>query len=91
MTGDSILIYDPAKEAFFAGWYPQAFRHTDKTPCPRWSKTVDGARISDSLGRMQEIVRMIGGQARIVSETRARQIESINRCMAEVRAQRARG
>lgn len=80
MYGDRLLVCDMAGERFFAGWKPQDKRFVEKQPTPVWSETVEGARKTRSLGNMQNIVRMIGGDTQVVSETKARQIETLKWC-----------
>ena len=80
MYGDRLLVCDMDSERFFAGWQPQDKRFTEKTPVPVWSETVEGARKTRSLGNMQNIVRMLGGDTQVVSETKARQIETLKWC-----------
>ena len=75
MCGDDIVVYDPDKDAFFAGWVQQSKSFAEQPPKPYWSRSVDGARRSHMLIRMHRVVDMLGGRARIVSETQARQIE----------------
>lgn len=80
MYGDRLLVCDMDNERFFAGWKPQEKRFTEKSPTPMWSETVEGARKTRSLGNMQNIVKMIGGSTQVVSETKARQIETVKWC-----------
>lgn len=80
MYGDRLLVCDMESEQFFAGWKPQDKRFTEKAPTPVWSETVEGARKTRALGNMQNIVRMIGGDTQVVSETKARQIETLKWC-----------
>lgn len=76
MIGDKILVYDDDKKMFFAGWAMQKTSYSVDPPTPTWSKTVDDAKVSQMLMHMCEVARMLGPSARIVSETRARQIEA---------------
>ena len=80
MYGDRILVCDMSTGRFFAGWKPQIKRFDEEAPTPIWSETVDGARKTRTLGNMQNIVRMLGGDTQVVSETKARQIETLKWC-----------
>lgn len=80
MYGDRLLVCDMESERFFAGWQPQDKRFTEKAPTPVWSETVEGARKTRSLGGMKNIACMIGGSTQVVSETKARQIETLKWC-----------
>ena len=80
MYGDRLLVCDMDGERFFAGWEPHDKSFAEEMPTPVWSETVDGARKTRSLGNMQNIVKMIGGSTQVVSETKARQIETLKWC-----------
>ena len=77
MTGDNILVWDDGMQQFFAGWNHKAKVYMTDKPKPLWSKTVKGARVSRSLGAMQMVAKQLGSKARVVSETRARNLEAI--------------
>ena len=69
-----MLIYDSDTGLFFAGWDWHAKVYANDAAPPSWTQNLDTAIISTGLKKLQEIVKRLGGGARIVSETRARQI-----------------
>lgn len=75
MYGDMVLVYDTERKVFFAGWKKQDKSFSELAPTPIWSDTVADARKTRLLGRMQSIAKMLGDNMRVVSETRAKQIE----------------
>lgn len=80
MYGDRLMVCDIDGGRFFAGWKPQIKSQAEEAPTPVWSETVDGGKKTRALGIMQKYVEMLGGNTQVVSETKARQIETLKWC-----------
>jgi hypothetical protein len=72
MIGDNLLIYNPGKDAFYAGRGEKIYVRYKTTPL--WVKDPAKAKCSTALTKYQKICAEIGGGVRIVSETEARRI-----------------
>lgn len=74
MIGDFILVYDPDK-GFLAGKVVRE-KNCRKYRVPKWTWTVNKARMSYQLAVAQRDCKQYGGNARVISETQARRIEA---------------
>lgn len=72
MIGDMLMIYNPVKDAFFAGRSDKVYANR-KAP-PIWVRDPVRAKCSNALIKYRAICTEIGEGARIVSETEARRI-----------------
>ena len=72
MIGDMLMIYNPVKDAFFAGRGDKVYANR-KAP-PLWARDPAMAKCSNALIKYRAICAEIGGGVRIVSETEARRI-----------------
>lgn len=72
MIGDSLMIYDPVNDVFFAGRGDKVYANR-KAP-PLWERDPSKAKCSNALTKYRAICAEIGGGVRIVSETEARRI-----------------
>lgn len=72
MIGDMLMIYNPVKDAFFAGRGDKVYVNR-KAP-PIWARDPSMAKRSGALIKYRAICKEIGGGVRIVSETEARRI-----------------
>lgn len=79
MIGDKIVVYDPVTEKFFARWdrYSKAF-DKDK-PRAVWTHDIESAKMTLDIGWAHRAVKQIGGSVRVLSETKARQIDAHRR------------
>lgn len=69
MVGDSLMIYDPVNDVFFAGRGCKVY--ANHKAAPMWERDPSKAKCSGALKKYQRICAEIGGGVRIVSETEA--------------------
>lgn len=72
MIGDNLMIYNPVKDAFYAGRGEKVY--ANRKAAPLWEQDPSKAKCSNALTKYQTICAEIGGGVRIVSETEARRI-----------------
>lgn len=77
MIGDRLLIYNESSGKFFRGWRTGLGPLICASPKAMWTRHSDRALKSTNLRCMQQYVAMLNDGSRIVSETRAGQIDAL--------------
>lgn len=80
MIGDKIMVYDAANDRWFVRWaYKRMYTYANepRDPMPVWTKDINEAMRTNLLLSAQRVVDKMGGGVRIVSETKARQMEAM--------------
>lgn len=78
MIGDRILIYDTETGRYFAGFDRHGFRaYAKDAPISNWTSELSQAHFINNLAYAHRAVKLLGGSAKIISETRAQQIDSV--------------
>lgn len=83
MIGDRLAIYNPVTNKFFKRWSNGYGPLITRSPRAIWTAEADKAMYSTSLRCLQQYVAMLGDGCRIISETRAAQLDAIRRYREE--------